>query len=135
MLDQSELNHFIGSLDRWKLGVLGRWPIQDIPGYPVFPIATEGAMYVLENGGKQSSAFWLWDVISSHIMTKKAVQDAARFGILVIVLEVADSEAKFRTEDGNNKVLSRQEIPYTDFTDGEWKLFFQNNTLFLPSEY
>lgn len=123
MLNKSTLAHFTGSETFTRhIGVL----------------LTEGALYVAQNGGTgDNSAFWLMDIIASLRLDKKA----AREEFQVCKLTKKGAGAVFTVEDGNDKVVYRQTIPYTDFdfSGGDtftlWAVMGETRTVMLPSEY
>ena len=56
-------------------------------------------------------------------------------GFLTITLDVSNSQAKITVDDGNDNVLATREIPYTDCPAGQYRFYFTDNVLLLPSEY
>ena len=50
-------------------------------------------------------------------------------------LFVQNKKGRLELQDGNGKVLRKQEIPYTDFPLKEINLYLTDNVLLLPSEY
>ncbi len=73
------------------------------------------------------NAYWLIDAVLSY-RRKEEFQ--------LWTLSVKDSKAVLiMQEDDGKRELVRQEIEYTTFPEGVMKLYFQNNILFLPSEY
>lgn len=89
---------------------------------------TDGVKHVCET----AHAYWLVDVITSHIMTSKT-----RGELLVCKLIVDDlsNAATFTMTDGDDNVIATQEIEYTDFPAREQTIWVQNGILMLPSEY
>ena len=53
---------------------------------------------------------------------------------VTFIFDVTDGACEFRAENGNGKVLVKQEIPFTDL-DVNVKFFFTNNVLMFPSDY
>lgn len=47
----------------------------------------------------------------------------------------ADTSAELLCEDGNDNVVHRKQIPYTDFPGEGITLWFTDNTILLPREY
>jgi hypothetical protein len=47
----------------------------------------------------------------------------------------SDHTATRSCENGNGNIVFTKEIEFTDFPLPEITLYFQNNTIFLPSEY
>lgn len=56
-------------------------------------------------------------------------------GFLTITLNVSDTKAKITVDDGNDNVLATREIPFTDCPVGQYRFYFTDNVLLLPSEY
>ena len=46
----------------------------------------------------------------------------------------ADKTATLACEDGNGKAVFEKAIPFTDFPVPEITLWFENSTIYLPSE-
>jgi len=117
-LTQEELGYFTGTLQWYRYS-------------PIFPkvLLTDGTLHVAQKGG----AFWLMDVIASHIPAIKG----DRFALAK--LTVTGRTATFVLENGNGKSLAQQEIEYTDFPLAEIKLYVvadeSNWIILLPSEY
>jgi hypothetical protein len=87
---------------------------------------TDGVRYLAEKGG----AYWLLDEILLHTKFKQELQAWGSW-----TLTVKDSTAVLRCEDGNNNILHKTKIEYTDFPLGEARLWFTGGVLMLPSEY
>jgi hypothetical protein len=88
---------------------------------------TQGIDFVAKTCG----AFWLIDVVASAQFDKNV--RAEEFQIWN--LKVTGSSAVITCQaDTNWPVVYRQEIEYTDFPEGEFKMFFEHGTLCLPSE-
>jgi len=112
---EKELAYCIGSENFHKWSIL-------------FPYRmTDGVKLIADKLG----AYWLLDVIASHQLKAKV----KRTPFQVWKIKAKDSQAMITCEDGNNNKVSQQKIEYTDFPDGELSIWFQNNTLFVPSEY
>ena len=123
MLTQDSLAHFTGSetFTRYMAGV----------------ILSEGAAHVAKEGG----AFWLMDIIVSYQFEPKFRDEDFQVWKLKVDRQgdpenvTAMNKATVSCEDGNGNTLITQEIEATDFPLPEIILWFQNNTIFLPSEY
>ncbi len=99
---------------------------------------TDGAQYVAEHGG----AYWLLDVIAIAQEHDKAVK-AEPFQVWT--LRVQDNrKGTITCDDGNGKVLYRQDLDYTDFPLPEVKLYCCadgmlgqgiERVILVPSEY
>jgi len=76
---------------------------------------------------------WLLDEIALIQPYDKAVA-AEEFQLWKLQVRT-DHTATLSCEDGNGKTVFTKEIEFTDFPLDEIILYFQNNTIFLPSEY
>jgi hypothetical protein len=92
-------------------------------------VFTDGAKYVADHGG----AYWLLDEIALIQPYDKAVA-AERFQLWKLKVET-DCTTTLTCENGNGTTVFTKEIGFTDFPLPEITLYFQNNTIFLPSEY
>ncbi len=90
---------------------------------------TDGAQYLAEQGG----AYWLLDSIAIAQAHVKAVK-AEEFQVWTLKVN-PDSTALLTCDDGNNRIVYKQSIPFTDFPLTEVKLYFCNNVIMLTSEY
>ena len=100
-------------------------------------VYTDGVQYFARNAGDQG-AYWLLDMIVFEIIPQNRTEE-----FLVIEVEVKESQAVIRTNDGNNNYISTREILYTDLAEGEWKFYVENGmvgenevkVILLPSEH
>ena len=91
---------------------------------------TDGVQYVAETG----KAYWLLDkIFSSHACVAKLKGE--EFCVWDFTLNKDGQGAKLVCTDGNDTELYTENILFTDFPLKTIHLFFQNNTLLLPSEY
>ena len=90
---------------------------------------TDGAKYVADQGG----AYWLLDIIAIAQQHDKGVS-AEEFQVWKLLVG-KDRSATVLCEDGNDKVVYSQPIPFTDFPLEKITLYFANNVIHLPSEY
>jgi hypothetical protein len=141
-LKESDLAHFTGSETWYRHSLCPKI------------LYTDGAQYVAEKGG----AYWLLDIIATNNAYGGPEFKREEFQVWKLKLNTkatpkpitigAVSAHKTRHQpaailtcsdggkDGNeSKVFFTQEIEYTDFPLPEITLWFQNNTIFLPSEY
>lgn len=89
---------------------------------------TEGAQYVAEYGG----AYWLLD----EIVFSQAEPAVKAEPFQVWCLRVADNKSATLTcDDGNGRVVFAKQIEFTDFPMPEFRFYFTDNTILLPSEY
>ena len=93
---------------------------------------TDGIKYLAE----QAQCYWLIDVIWSHTLCKKwlGTED-----FITCTLTATNSKGRVIFDDGNDNILAKQEIPYTDFPLDKIKIFIVSNgdkfVVMLPSEY
>jgi Family of unknown function (DUF6876) len=91
-------------------------------------VFTDGAKYVAD----RAEAYWLLDEIALTQPDDKRV-GAEELQVWKLTVN-PDCSAELVCEDGNNTVMYRKAIPFTDFPSEGITLCFQNNTIFLPSE-
>lgn len=89
---------------------------------------TQGVKYLRDNG-----ANWLVVDTLAHIKLNKKLQKSLDF--LCIKFCAKDKTGVLTIDDGNGKILIKKDISYTDFPNGEVKLFYTNAVLMLASEY
>jgi hypothetical protein len=96
---------------------------------------TEGVRQVAQD----KEAYWLIDLIVSHQHKERVRRERFQIWTLTVKAARADGEsseavAEMRT-DTHAPVLSRQDIPFTDFPRGQMKFYLIDGVLLLPSEY
>ena len=89
-------------------------------------IFSEGARFVAESCG----AYWLVDEIALAQYNHKV--KAEDFQVWKLV--VTGSKAVLTMGDGNDHVMFRMPLQFTDFPLPEITLWFENGTIYLPSE-
>jgi hypothetical protein len=115
-LDPSIMAQFTGSEEWYRHGLARHI------------IFTQGAKYVADTAG----AYWLLDEIAiSQMLPQVAKQEFQVWKLRVH----GDGTARLSVEDGNGGTFFSKKIEYTDFPIEGIDLWFQNNTIFLPSEY
>lgn len=98
---------------------------------PLFPdfVLTDGAKYIADSCG----AYWLMDAIASHRARYKHEE------FVVISFAKYGSAWKLQFEDGNDHIIARQTIQFSDFPLDEIKLYLVKGVdlwvIELPSEY
>ena len=92
---------------------------------------TDGAKYVAEKGG----AYWLLDIIATNNAHGPPEFKREEFQVWRLWVDIKGNTGTLTCEDGNKNVFFTQFLPYTDFPLPEITLYFQNNTIHLPSEY
>lgn len=115
-LSDADLRQFTGS-EHWYRHGLNRQVL-----------FTDGAKYVADEGG----AYWLLDEIA---LAQKAHREIAAEEFQVWTLTVnADRTARLACEDGDDNTVFTKAIAFTDFPAERITLWFENGTIFLPSE-
>ena len=112
-------------------------------------LLTDGAMYLAENGGRNSgTAFWLMDAIASYQGEKVLARHPFQVWKLIVTEDEGQSRcARLVCSNGNNdKSIVEQDIEYTDFLLDEITLYAsvepvdemgkkKRVIILLPSEY
>lgn len=115
-LTEADLNQFTGS-EHWYRHALNR-----------NVLFTDGAKYVADEGG----AYWLLDAIALAQLYEKRVA-AEEFQVWKLAVR-PDRTATLTCEDGNYNVVYARQLDFTDFPAPEVTLWFENDTIYLPSE-
>ena len=89
---------------------------------------TDGAEYVADSAG----AYWLIDEIAFAQKGEPAVA-AEAFQVWKLTVK-PDRTATLDCEDGNGRTVYRKDLTFSDFPVPGVELWFENNTLFVPSE-
>jgi hypothetical protein len=111
----SELAHFTGgeTLYRHWLGLT----------------YTEGVRFLAERCG----AFWLIDLVGSHLPAVRRDRKARGFCVWRLAVS-PDGSAEAVCDDGDDRVIVRQVIEWTDFPLQTATLYLEYGALMLPSE-
>ena len=113
---QTNLSHFTGTENYYR--VMPRLVI------------TDGVQYL----ANQANSYWLVSAIYSYLITQ-----SIRNEFVVARLTVKGKTADLVLDDGNDQVIAKQSIEYTDFPLDEINIYcsYQEKTwiLLLPSEY
>ncbi len=90
---------------------------------------TDGVQFVAMEAG----AYWLVDEIAlaQHFNRKVSAEE---FQVWTLTVDSENKTAVLMCDDGNNNVVLRKNIPFTDFPLHQIKLYFTNDTICLPSE-
>ena len=84
-------------------------------------VYTEGVEFINANG-----AGWLVDAVISHVVhTPKVARE--EFVVATLKVNLSKKSAVLTFDDGNDKVLAKQEIEYTDFPLAEISFYVENN--------
>ena len=100
-------------------------------------VFTDGVKHLADRAG----AYWLIDAVMSWQVDKKVRRAPFQIWRLkVLRSELGENKNEpmailEMSEDTDAPIIARQKIEFTDFPEGEVKLYFQNGVLFLPSEY
>ena len=89
-------------------------------------LLTDGVVYFAETAG----CYWFLDIVATEIFRIQATHP-----FLVIDLDVNDGKADIRVSDGNDVVLFKRHIHFTDAPNGLWRFYLTDNVVLLPSEY
>lgn len=85
-------------------------------------VLTDGCHYLAENAG----AYWLFDAIDSHINgNAKALRSGFVMSHLKVLEVLGTKNAVLTITDGNEKIIAKQDIDFTDFPLPSIKLFSQ----------
>lgn len=87
---------------------------------------TEGVQAFAEGAG----AYWLLDIFATEVFPLLKTED-----FLNIEVMVKKSKATILVDDGNDSILFKKAISFTDCPEGTWQFFLTDNVLMLPSEY
>lgn len=117
-LREQDLREFTGSENWYRYS-----PFQPF-------LYTDGVQYVAEKGG----AYWLLDKIFSCQSCVPGLTDEPMC-FWELTLNTEGEGARLVCTDGNCQQLYAENILFTDFPLKKIKFYFQNNVLFLPSEY
>jgi len=110
-----ELAHFTGDLERYR-----HWTRR--------LIYTPGIQHLAE----QASPYWLIDLVASWQVQPEVAQEDFQVWKLVVR---SDRTATATARGDDQRVLTSQDIPYTDFPLEETTLWLIDGTLLLPGEY
>ena len=88
--------------------------------YSRYLVLTDGAQWLCES----AEMFWFAGIVDSLLATMPKIRAQS---FLVAKLVVKDESAVFTLEDGNYKVLYKQEIPYTDCPLDQIEVFIEES--------
>ncbi|CAN5754295.1 hypothetical protein BH10BAC3_BH10BAC3_12110 [soil metagenome] len=80
----------------------------------------------------QFQAYWLIDLVFSHQVTPRLQKEAFQTWELN---RIKGNQFLATCTDGNENILCKQVIPFSDFSADTLKMFYTNGVLMLPSEY
>jgi len=87
---------------------------------------TDGIRFLAQNAG----CYWLLE----HILIHQSLPEIMKEEFQVWKITVEDSKATITVDDGNDNIVKKWTDIFTDFPLDEISLWFENQTLFLPSE-
>lgn len=96
--------------------------------YPHVSI-TDGVKFLCQ----QAQCLWLIDVIASYQFLPRVAQEA--FQVIDLRVDVEHKKGHIEVGDGNEHIIHRQEIPYTDFPLAHIRLYYTDDIVLLPQEY
>lgn len=91
-------------------------------------VHTDGVQYFAENAG--NGAFWFLDIVATEIYPLLKTEP-----FIAITLNSVDGKAKIVATDGDDGLVFKKDIDYTDCPDGTYEFFLTDNVLMLTSEY
>jgi len=91
---------------------------------------TDGVAFFAENAG--GGAYWFLDIVGTELIT---LQKAEPFIHVVLDSSEVENRATIKADDGNDKLLWRREIEFTDCPPGVWKFYLIGGVLMLVGEY
>ena len=89
-------------------------------------LLTDGVVYFAETAG----CWWFLDIVATEIFLLQAAHP-----FLLITFDVREGEADIRASDGNDVILFKRHIHFTDAPDGLWRFYLTDNVVLLPGEY
>ena len=78
-------------------------------------LLTDGTYHLAEN----AQAYWLFDLIDSHLLAHKDQP----FAVTTLTVDLEHSTAEAVITDGDDTIIARQSIGYTDFPLPEIKIY------------
>lgn len=89
---------------------------------------TDGMLFLAERAG----AYWLIDEIALAQKAEAALMNE-EFQVWTLIVE--GSSALLCCDDGNDRLLLKKRIDYTDFPEPGIKLYVADGVIMLPGEY
>lgn len=82
---------------------------------------------------QHAEAHWLVDILATQPEILKQMRDE---DFAMVTLTVGRSnKADLVATDGNDRVVYKRHLDFTDCPPGEWKFYMMNDVIMLPSEY
>lgn len=111
---RADLSAFIGT-ETWHRHALNRRML-----------VTDGVKYFAET----AKCYWFLDIVATEVFSLQASHP-----FLLITIDVREGQADIRASDGNDVVLFKRHIHFTDAPAGNWRFYLTDNVMLLPSEY
>jgi hypothetical protein len=89
---------------------------------------TDGVKYVADAGG----AYWLLDEIA---LAQRFIPAVKKEPFQVWTLTVSDNHGVLICDDGNDYVVYKKQIPFTDFPLPKIRFYFTDDVILLSGEY
>lgn len=122
MLTPHDLRYFTGTEQYFKHTINPRF------------VYTDGVRYFARNAG--NGAYWFLDIAATEIFEIHAKKEEYFLNVKIVS---TGNTAKIIVEDGNDGVLFKRDIEYTDCPDGTWEFFMifdgEQSVMLVPSEY
>ena len=115
-LEKADLRQFTGTEDWYRHSLVRK------------VLYTDGVQYVAEHGG----AYWLIDEIAFAQCDQKIAAEGFQLWKLSVN---SDHTAILTCTGGNNHLVHRKRITFTDFPLDEITFYVTDNVILLPSEY
>lgn len=93
---------------------------------------TDGVKAFAQNAG--GGAYWLLDILMTEPLVLKSMRSLHFIAIWLNVTEDGKADLTVRRDIGDPILFSRA-IDRTDCPAGEWRFYFVDNVLMIPSEY
>jgi hypothetical protein len=91
---------------------------------------TDGVAFFAENAG--GGAYWFLDIVCTELMQ---LQQTVPFIHVVLDSSEIENRATLMADDGNDELLWRKEIEFTDCPPGSWEFYLIGGVLMLSREY
>lgn len=120
-VNELNLSQFYGTENLYRFSLISK------------SVITDGCKYLADH----AKAYWLFDAIDSHLITKKLHKESHFF--VVKFTKNNNSSGELLLDDGNGLIFAIQKIPFTDFPLEAIQLYSVWNgefwTHMLTSEY
>jgi hypothetical protein len=90
---------------------------------------TDGAKHIADN----AEAYWLLDEIAFAQRFEEAVK-REEFQVWKLEVDLQKCTGELTCGDGDGRIVYSKTLTFTDFPVSRIELWFENNTIYLPSE-